>query len=311
MVVRLATLCMLSVCCASAQTARSAAPAPLPIPTVAEAARADIALLEAVCMTRLSDAEKQQVQQYAATEMPGHQQGWAKGYALVQQSMKSLTGKDPYTTGKDPVDGTNIYNRVNVREAWRLTFAQEATNPESEIADRCDPIIVASYGPDHKITGVVTEASLLSLYDTAKWAATRGGLPAPPSGFVARERQLIRQNWNSYSPDLQTAYAHVERNFAASAINMSDIEPEKVRSFIRVSMDPAKVKGGPAAATAGPGALPALMVQAYYNYLVQNHRTLGMSTQEEIMWTHLWSNRIYQTQRDTAHTMLGGSPSAP
>lgn len=266
--------------------------------------------MEAVCETQLSAAEKQQVQQYVARDLPAKQEDYAHGYAYVQQSMKSLTGKDPYTTGKDPEDGTNIYNKATMREWWRLQFARQKNDPEADIVERHDPTVAARYDSDHLPTDLVTDMSLHYLYEAAKWVGIRGGLPAPAPNFIATERQLIRQNWNSYSPALQTAYAHIGRNIAASSINMSDIEPEKVKSFVRVSMDPAKVNGGPAAAAAGPAALPAMLAQVYYDYLVKNHRTLGMSTQEEILWTHLWNNQIQQVQRDTAHTLFGDAPSA-
>ena len=266
----------------------------------------DTKLVEQVAGVPLSETEKRQIAEYTAEGLYTRPELCAKNYPVVQQSLQNLTGKDPYTTGKDPSDGTNIFKKSSTREAWRLAFAQLPDNDtEKQIVERHDPLIAARFDGNHVPTDVVTEASLHSIADAVVWSNARAGLPAPPSNLIATERRLIQQNWASYSPELQTAYAHIGRNVSASSINMSDVEPAKVKSFIQVSLNSQTAGSNKITAAHGPGALPALMVQAYYNYLVKNGRTLGMSTQEEIMWTHMMNGLIYQTHRDTVHTMLG------
>ncbi len=273
--------------------------------------QADTRLIEQVAGSPLSDMERRQIAEYTAEGLHTKPEVYAKNYPIVQQSLQALTGRDPYTTGKDPSDGTNIYKKVSSREAWRLVFAQQPdTDIEKQIVERHDPMVAARFGENHIPTDIVTEASLRAISDATIWVNAHAGLPAPPSGLVALERRLIQQNWASYSPELQTAYAHIGRNVSASSINMSDIEPAKVKSFIQVSLNSKTADSNKVTTANGPGALPALMVQAYYNFLVKNGRTLGMSTQEEIMWTHLWGIRIHQVQRDTAHTLFGEMPSA-
>lgn len=271
----------------------------------------DTRLVEKVAGVPLSDVEKRQIAEYTAEGLYNKPELCAKNYPVVQQSLQALTGQDRYISGKDPIDGTNIYSRVSTREAWRLAFEQQPDNDiEKQIIERHDPLVAARFGENHVPTDIVTEASLRSISDATIWANSHAGLPAPPSDLIATERRLIKQNWASYSPELQTAYAHIGRNVSASSINMSDIEPAKVKSFIQVSLNSQTANSNKITAGNGPGALPALMVQGYYNFLVKNGRTLGMSTQEEIMWTHLWGNRIHQVQRDTAHTLFGDMPSA-
>ncbi len=273
--------------------------------------QADTRLVEQVAGSPLSDTERRQIAEYTAEGLYTKPELCAKNYPVVQQSLQALTGGDRYVSGKDPIDGTNIYSRVSTKEAWRLAFEQQPDSDiEKQIIERHDPLVAARFGENHVPTDVVTEASLRSISDATIWANSRSGLPAPPSDLIATERRLIKQNWASYSPELQTAYAHIGRDVSASSINMSDIEPAKVKNFIQVSLNSETASKNKVTAGSGPGALPALMVQAYYNYLVKNGRTLGMSTQEEIMWTHLWGNRIHQVQRDTAHTLFGDVPSA-
>ncbi len=270
-------------------------------------ASSETRLVEIVAQSPLSEIEKRQIAEYAAEGLAARPEVWQKSYPIVQQSLQALTTEDPYVTGKDPSDGTNIYSRVSTREAWRLIFEQRPDTVEKQIVERHDPLIAARFGENHVPTDVVTEATLRSIADATKWANTHAGLPAPPADLIATERRLIKQNWASYSPELQTAYAHVGRNIAAASISLSDVEPDKVKNFVQVSLNPKTAESDKVVPRDAPGALPALMAQVYYNTLVKDHRTLGMSTQEEIMWTHLWGNRLHQVTRDTANTLLGGS----
>ena len=222
------------------------------VPTAAEAAYVDVRLLESVGGSPLSPAEKQQVFDDDAAGIQTRPKDYTQGYADVRKSLPSLE------ESKYDADKNNIYTKLNSRESWRSRFAAQAsTNVDRQILERHDPTIASSINASKVVTEVVTESSLRSLLQAARWANAAVGLPPPSPDFIAEERRAIEANWSTFTPELRTAYAHIGRNFGMAytwMMPMSAADRDRIHDAL-LAKTPVR---------SGPGASVALMLQGEY-----------------------------------------------
>ncbi len=215
----------------------------------ADAARADVALLEYVGGSPLTSAEKQEVAAFDAEGLRSKPKSFQQGYANAQVALTLATYHNPYANAESI-------------ENWRRDLEnQPETDTERSIIDRHDPVVALRRGRNASVTDIVTERSLQGLNHAAVWASSGAGLPPPPRNLIAAERDALKRSYDSYSLELQTAYAHIGRNFAAAAAFFAEVKPAQAQSFLRARLTAKQVTD--------PAATTALLVQDLYNEVLR------------------------------------------
>ena len=193
-----------------------------PLPTEAEMVNCEIQQLQLIGGAPPTPAEQKQAARITQIGLRANPQAWAKDDASWTQVLKRIAAHDRIL-------------EATVQEDCRLSMEkgvsdvpglQEAANMEYVIVSAHDPA-VAYVAPN-----LVTEASLRALSQAVAWTSLHGKLPPGPADLVATERDLIRQNYASYPAELQTAYAHIERNFATAAAFMSEVRQAQVVPYL-------------------------------------------------------------------------------
>ncbi len=215
------------------------------VPTASEAAQADVSLMEYVGGSPLSLSEKQSVVPYAEAGLSRDPKGWTQGYLNAKASLALATYHNAFADGQS-------------RENWRRDFENFAANdPERVIMDKHDPVLASRKDANGHVSDIVTEHSLHVLLEAAAWAFSGAGLPAPAPDLFAREQIEIRQNYASYSPDLQSAYAHIGSDFPAARAFLASVRPAEAQAFLKAQLEKAR----PDARTLSQGAAVALLAQ--------------------------------------------------
>ncbi len=228
-------------------------PSQAAVPSAAQMTRADIAVLEMVGGSALTAAERQQVAEAVDEGLQQNPKSWMQGYKNAQVALTLATYH-------------NACADADSRENWRRDFANSPKpSRERDIMERHDPAVATLVGKGSAVTDIVSDYSLRVLAQTAAWANSRAGLPAPPKDLAVTARQQIQQGYATYPPELQTAYAHIGRNFASAAAMIALTKPAMIQPYMQSAL---AAKQRIAGAT-GPAAAAALVAQDLYNEVIR------------------------------------------
>ena len=118
----------------------------------------------------------------------------------------------------------------------------------------------------------VRDDLLRTLAQAVAWAHAGAGLPPPPANLVATEGAIVRRNYGTYAPDLQSAYLNIDRNFAVAKSFLSEIRASQASAYLRRHL----AAESNATAIVGAGAVTAALVQDLYNETIRrNWKPLG------------------------------------
>ena len=214
----------------------------------------EIQALQLIGGAPLTPAEQKQAARITQRGLRADPQAWAKDDAGWARVLQRVAAQDRILEATVQ-ENSRLSMERGISDAPSL---QETANMEYVIVRAHDPA-VAYVAPN-----LVTEASLRALAQAVAWTSLHGKLPPGPADLVAAERDLIRRDYASYSAELQTAYAHIERNFATAAVFMSEVRPAQVVPYLQ-----GHLAQEPKALQAGPGSAVALTMQDLYNETVR------------------------------------------
>lgn len=219
----------------------------------------------------------------------------------------------PQAWARDDANSVRILQRVAAHDTAMVAAVQEQARLVAEKGVASVPVlqpvmdmeraIIRAHDPTiaYAAPNLVTEASLRTLEQAVAWTNTHGRLAPASAGLVATERDLIRQGFASYPAELQTAYAHIQRNYATASAFMSQVRPEQVVSFLR-----GHLADEPRALLAGPGSAVALMMQDLYNETVRRKWSVASASSARIAaLKNSIGMGIMRRQWDTLRTAFG------
>ena len=214
----------------------------------------EIQMLQLIGGAPLTPAEQQQAARINQIALRADLQAWAKDDANCVVILRRVAAHDRMLEARAREDS----RLITEKGVSSVPALQQVMDMEAAIIRAHDPT-VAYVAPN-----LVTEASLRALAQAVAWTSVHGSLPPGPADLVATERDLIRRGYASYPVDLQTAYAHIGRNFATAAAFMSEVKPAQVVAFLQ-----GHLAHEPQALQAGPGSAVALTMQDLYNETVR------------------------------------------
>lgn len=219
----------------------------------------------------------------------------------------------PQAWSSDDANSGRILQRVAAHDTVAAATTQEqarlvaekgvASVPALQPVLDMERAIIRAHDPTvaYAAPNLVTEASLRTLEQAVAWTSAHGRLAPAPADLIATERDLIRQGFASYPAELQTAYAHIQRNYATASAFMSQVRPEQVMPFMRRHLG-----NEPKALLAGPGSAVALMVQDLYNETVRRKWNAASASPAGVAaLRNSIRMGIMRTQWDTLRTALG------
>lgn len=214
----------------------------------------EIQALQLIGGAPLTPAEQKQAAHITQIGLRADPQAWAKDDAGWARALQRVAAHDRIL-------------EATVQENSRLSMEKGVSNvPSLQEAANMEYVIVRARDPTiaYVAFNLVTEASLRALVQAVAWTSLHGSLPPEPADLVATERDLIRRGYASYPAELQTAYAHIGRNFATAAAFMSEVRQGQVVPYLQ-----GHLAQEPKALQAGPGSAVALVMQDLYNETVR------------------------------------------
>ena len=262
-----------------------------PSPSDAGVVSREIQMLQLIGGEPLTPAERQQAARIDEVALRADPQAWAKDDANSALVLRRVAAHDTIL-------------EATVVESSRLNAEQgRASVPALQPVMDMERAIIRAHDPTIALAGpnLVTEASLRALAQAAAWTDLHGKLPPGPADLAAVERDTIRRNYASYPAELQTAYAHIGRNFATSAAFMATVKPAQVVPFLQ-----GHLAGEPRTVQAGPGAAVALLMQDLYNETVRrNWKPPGAASDPVTAMRTMMMMHLMQRQFDGLRTAFG------
>ena len=254
-------------------------------------AHREILMLQLVGGGALTPEEQQQAVHINQVALQTAPQAWARDDANSVRILQRLAAHDTAAAAT-----TQEQARLVAEKGVASVLAlQPVMDMERAIIRAHDPTVA------YAAPNLVTEASLRTLAQAVAWTSAHGSLAPAPADLVAMERDLLRQRFASYPAELQTAYAHIQRNYAIASAFMSQVRPEQVMPFLQ-----GHLANEPKALLAGPGSAVALMMQDLYNETVRRKwSTSSASSAGVAALTNSIRMGIMRTQWDTLRTALG------
>jgi hypothetical protein len=181
-------------------------PVPVPLPTLIANGEQIISF---ICICSLSPDERQRITQFAQGEVRRIPDTWYRNDVTIRQDLNTIR--------QNP--GAISAERW---ENWRVAFAQASpSDVERQIIEAHDPTVVF----DRENQLVITEHTLQNLYGAAVWATRQAGVASPGPDYVWRMRNIIKQRYTSWPPDVRAWYAHAVRDLAATKEYLPVVSP--------------------------------------------------------------------------------------
>ncbi len=214
----------------------------------------EIQMLQLIGGAPLTPAEQQQAARINQIALRADPQAWAKDDASSVVILQWVAAHDRVLEATVREEA-----RFNTEKGVSgVPALQQVMDMESAIIRAHDPTLA------YAAPNLVTEASLRGLAQAVAWTSLHGRLPPGQADLVATERDLIRRGYASYPAELQTAYAHIGRNFATAAAFMSEVRQGQVVPYLQGHLAQESK-----ALQAGPGSATALVMQDLYNETVR------------------------------------------